>query len=57
MHAMDNLPPHFSKRRMDVKKEGPVDVVASHLSKVCLIPAETQNTSHGEQTAHHTIRC
>lgn len=26
---------------MDVKKEGPVDVVASHLSKVGLVPAET----------------
>lgn len=26
---------------MDIKKEGPVDVVASHLSKVGLVPAET----------------
>lgn len=42
MHSMGNLPSHFSKRRMDVKKEGPVDVVAPHLSKVCLIPAEIQ---------------
>lgn len=32
---------HFSKRRVDVKEEGPVDVVAAHLPKVCLIPAET----------------
>lgn len=32
---------HFSKRRVNVKEEGPVDVVASHLPKVCLIPAET----------------
>ena len=32
---------HFSKRRMDIEKEGPVDVVASHLPKVRLVPAET----------------
>lgn len=34
-------PSHFSKRRMDIEKEGPVDVVASHLPKVRLVPAET----------------
>lgn len=34
---------------MHIKKEGPVDVVASHLSKVCLIPAGTPNMS--ERTA------
>lgn len=32
---------HFSKRGVNVKEEGPVDVVAAHLPKVCLIPAET----------------
>lgn len=37
----DNLSSHLSKGRMDIKKEGPVDVVASHLSKVGLVPAET----------------
>lgn len=32
---------HFSKRGVNVKEEGPVDVVASHLPEVCLVPAET----------------
>lgn len=37
---------HFSKRRMDIKEERPVDVVTSHLSKVRLIPTDDkQNDS------------
>ena len=37
---------YFSKRRMDIKEEGPVDVVAAHLSKVRLIPAENTQKKH-----------
>lgn len=32
---------YFAKRRVDIKEEGSVDVVAPHLSKVSLVPATT----------------
>lgn len=41
---------------MNVKEEGPVDVVAPHLPKVCLIPAETQQWLTSQRSTEKFIR-